>query len=754
MITLTSATLSMTVDRHGRVTALAHTDGDTQFLLAASHPVGLWQLGLIRPASWTDPLPPVEIPKLDYEGHEWWANRREYEADLVLDSNDFNPPELTPDKDGLTLAWRIPAAGGEVRLTVRCDAAAERPGIELTPIVCVPEGWAVKWLVCPRIRGFGDAAEAEGDALLYPENFGVLHRNPLADMTWFTGQYPGAANWCQMTAWLHGDAGVLISIRDPESNHTGIDAQYVEGAHLAPVNMERWHIHKGTAPWIERAPTTLADRVAQGWAPAMQIQCRHWPEMTAQWECPYPVVVEGFSGGWFGAAQRHRAWAMQQRWCRRGPLHTRDDVPDACTQLDLWFARYGFHPASDTPTPAWEFRDAMRRLRKVFDMPFGVHWYHWHDFSWHSTFPTHAPPVEGFREVVEELQDSGVVVMPYCQGRMLYRDRETIDHDRRHATVEANGQPYLEMYTPQDDWPLALCPSDPWSAEQWYEAARMLWDDYGVEGVYFDQITAMPPSLCYHAGHGHPLGGGNHYWRGYDHALAEMEPLRSSSPERFLSSELLSDAFLDRIDLYLCFVPVLEDYVPLFPAIYGDYTMLMGRSTPREVMENPALMALCQGEQFLFGAQLGWMNDEILDVPAAAHYLRDLARLRSRVREILNVARLVAPPRVECRPHEITLCVPGTLCGRGDRDLILQRAPVRATAWEGPTGERLLLLLNEASEAATAVVALPSDWQDAEWTVWYLGDDVPHTMAGGSRIQVTLEPFAAAAVLWSPRSPR
>ena len=40
-----------------------------------------------------------------------------------------------------------------------------------------------------------------------------------------------------------------------------------------------------------------------------------------------------------------------------------------------------------------------------------------------------------------------------------------------------------------------------------------------------------------------PPGGGNQYWKGYDEALASMEPVRGEDPERFLSSELLADAF-------------------------------------------------------------------------------------------------------------------------------------------------------------------------------------------------------------------
>lgn len=751
---ISTQTLVLTLDSLGRVVSLRHSDSGYEFLSARSEPVGLWEMGLIRPVSYSDPLPAIVVPEIEHEGHEWFANREEYKADLELDSNDFDAPVIGGTDSGLTLTWAVAVPDGIATVTISIDGGTDRDRLEFRIDVLLPDTWSVKRVTYPRIRGFGDLAVPEEDALLYPETWGVLRHNPLEDRTNYSGQYPAHINWCQMLAWLHEDKGIYLGVLDPESNHTGLDMQYVEGAEPVPLENDRRTLHvseAGSEPGvIERAIARmpLTERVAAGVGPSMQLRCHHWPLMVSKWSSPYPVVLQGFSGSWYDAAVIHRDWATRQRWCRRGRLADREDASSALAGLDLWFSQYGFPPWSKDPAPAWEFQKSMHALHDFFEMPFGIHWYHWHNFSWHSGFPAHAPPVEGFKEVLCDLQERGIVVMPYCQGRLLYRDRPEFEAERAHASVEANGQPYLEKYTPQDDWPLALCPGDKWSQEQWHEAARMLWEEYGVEGVYFDQITAMPPSLCYHAGHGHALGGGNQYWHGYDTALASMAPMIQEDSDRFLSSELMADAFMDHIDLYLSFVPPLEDFVPLHPAIYSGYTTVMGRNTPEGVLRDPQLLAICQGEQLLFGGQLGWVDDSILKYPDAAAYLRDLARLRSVVREFLHYGTMERPLDLK-QESRISLALPADFTGKGT--VHIERPAVRHTAWRACDNRRLVLLLNEATDESTVQLEIPSDWPGGDWALRVLGKADPAAINVDGTISLSL-PALSVVALVSPAS--
>lgn len=278
---------------------------------------------------------------------------------------------------------------------------------------------------------------------------------------------------------------------------------------------------------------------------------------------------------------------------------------------------------------------------------------------------------------------------------------------------------------------------------QWVDAARHLWRQNGVEGVYFDQITAMPPSLCYHKGHGHPLGGGAHYWRGYDEALGAMAGWIAEDPRRFLSSELMADAYLDRIDLYLAFVPPLEDYVPLFPAIYGGYTTVMGRATPGPVMADLQRFAMVQGEQFLFGGQLGRMNEDILKYPESAAMLRGLARLRASVREFVHAGTREAPLALGIEGKRVCLDVETSRCGKA-HPVHIDREPVVHTVWRAPDGRVAVLLLNESREPASVRIPLAGDWR-----VLRLGvpAEEAETVHGGA---IELPPLAAAACVSTP----
>lgn len=731
--------LILRLDDRGRAVSLLHRAGAYDFLASPQHPVGLWELGLIRPVSYDDPLPPIAFPNMaDFKGRSAWANRDEYVAELILDSSDATPV-IAGDADGLSLTYVMPVPDGLATVTLRITGGAYTDELSFYFTVNLPEGWAIKRAAFPRIRGFGDYGAPDDDALLYPENWGVLRRNPLADMTDYAGQYPGSVNWCQMMAWFHGTHALYLGVLDPESNYTGLDAQYVEGD--KPAGWRHfWDMEQPALP--ERKP--LAERLDS--APAMQLRVNHWPEMACAWMCPYPVVLRGFTGDWFDAGQIHRDWATQQRWCRRGLLAEREDASATLASLDLWFCQYAFAPWSLEPGPAWEFQQGMHKLLDYFGSPFGVHWYNWHNFSWHSHYPSHFPTQEGFDAVLDDLQTRGVVILPYCQGRLLYRDRPTFETDRDHATVEANGQPYLEKYTDQDDWPLALCPADPWAQLQWIETARALWRHYGADGVYFDQIAAMGPSLCYHAGHGHPLGGGTWYWEGYDEALETMAPMIEEDSNRFLSSELMADAYMDRLDLYLSFVPPIEDYVPLHPAIYSGYTTVMGRSTPEPAMENQQWFVILQGEQFLFGGQLGWMNEAILKYPAAAAFLRDLARLRSQVRAILHFGIMQRPLEMSVSGEPLALELPTALCSK-ERPVAVTRDAVRNTVWQSPDGDYAILLLNEDTAARDVTLHLAEEMPAGEWSLLTPGSDTVTQIQSDGVITLTVPALSAMALV-------
>jgi len=39
-------------------------------------------------------------------------------------------------------------------------------------------------------------------------------------------------------------------------------------------------------------------------------------------------------------------------------------------------------------------------------------------------------------------------------------------------------------------------------------------NDLKFDGIYYDQIAAVPPTPCYDRSHNHPMGGGHHWQKG------------------------------------------------------------------------------------------------------------------------------------------------------------------------------------------------------------------------------------------------
>jgi hypothetical protein len=79
----------------------------------------------------------------------------------------------------------------------------------------------------------------------------------------------------------------------------------------------------------------------------------------------YPVVIAPLTQGtWYEAAERYRAWAVQQPWCRRGALRRRVAAGEACSWLlekigavGMWWPFRG------------DIRDEILRTRRLFGAP-------------------------------------------------------------------------------------------------------------------------------------------------------------------------------------------------------------------------------------------------------------------------------------------------------------------------------------------------------------------------------------------------
>lgn len=93
-------------------------------------------------------------------------------------------------------------------------------------------------------------------------------------------------------------------------------------------------------------------------------------------ELDYDCVVRPFQGDWWDACQIYRQWAIQQRWCRKGPLADRDDIPKWYKEAPLYLMTDSYaKPENVTAT-----RDHYLQFLKWAGVSLPCNWYTWKEY--------------------------------------------------------------------------------------------------------------------------------------------------------------------------------------------------------------------------------------------------------------------------------------------------------------------------------------------------------------------------------------
>ncbi|MCX7598588.1 MAG: DUF6259 domain-containing protein [Armatimonadetes bacterium] len=394
----------------------------------------------------------------------------------------------------------------------------------------------------------------------------------------------------------------------------------------------------GSQKYIEAAgdPSRQAVRMAFRWpAPGHTVAGN---DLTPSGRVEIAPLAAGQD--WYDAAMVYRAWAEReaQWWPARGKSG-RPDTPEWMLDLPVW--ALGGGAPSDCVA-------AVKAFREYMGVPCGFHWYNWHQIPFDVNYPHYFPVKEGFAEGVRELQAAGVRVMPYINGRLWDTgndDFATLAFPA--AAKKRDGTNYIEEYG--SGAKLApMCPT----TQLWQETVqgivkRLVGPEYGVDGVYIDQVAAAAPAPCYDKSHGHPLGGG-HWWttQGYWPMLQKLRAdLAREFPGKMLTTECTAEPYLHCFDGYLSWHWQDDNAVPLFPAIYGDKIRLFSRAYGA-AGDVDLVHRMKMAQQFVFGEQLGWIDPNVIKEEKAGPYLRSLAQTRWRLREYFR-GRMMRPPVVE-----------------------------------------------------------------------------------------------------------
>lgn len=137
---------------------------------------------------------------------------------------------------------------------------------------------------------------------------------------------------------------------------------------------------------------------------------------------------------------------------------------------------------------------------------------------------------DGFDAAREKMQQLGIRVVPYINGRIFDTATETWQKENGFACASKSAPPvasaspalstYNESYGSHAVFAVS-CPYTSYWQSKISDTTETLVKTHGVDGVYLDQIAAAGPKNCFDGSHGHTIGGGDYWVRGYSTMLDE-----------------------------------------------------------------------------------------------------------------------------------------------------------------------------------------------------------------------------------------
>jgi len=543
------------------------------------------------------------------------ATTREHR--IMTASDGWGEVDLRADRHRLRLRWGAPLGEGLADVAVIAIAALDQRQSALRWTLRVDNrsaAWAVHQVVFPQLAVPELAQDA---AVLFPRGPGEVQRGLWRRAFTYRGNYPDG--WCAMqflAAYRGGESpvGVYLGFHDPWGGTKRIEAS--------------------------STPTNRVVRLA------FEVPASDFHASGNDFDLNGEAVWQLLRGDWFDAATIYRAWARENaRWWPRLAAEGRADTPLWMRELSAWVMTGGAPP---------DCVPSVTRFREAIDMPIGFHWYNWHQIPFDNDYPHYFPTKTNFAAAVAELQQAGVSVMPYINGRLW----DTCDRGAEDfaftssalpaATKQEDGKPFVETYGSKETngEPVRLgvmCPTTRLWQEKVREIVLRLQRDEGTRGVYIDQIAAAAPKLCMDPGHGHPLGGGHWWTRGYWNLLDGIR--RQMPPDCMLTTECNAEPFIRWFDGYLTWHWQFDGQVPAFPAVYGGTIQMFGRAYRGGATKDLALR-MKAGQQLVFGEQIGWFDPSQALEPRNLPFLRKLIQTRSQFRRFFYAGEMARPPRL------------------------------------------------------------------------------------------------------------
>lgn len=487
----------------------------------------------------------------------------------------------------------------------------------------------------PVIKGL-DAREECGIRLAYPDYHGCLIKNPVAHLSELKGidpappevmNYPSARCTMQYSTLYDtlSCTGLYLATHDPD-------------AYVKKFGYEVDEPDKTMKFGVKNYPENMGV-----------------PGNRSSYRMPYEVIVGIYEGDWITASKIYREWAVNQKWCSKGKLANRTDIPEWYLNVPIWFCGNG----NDNIIPA----------SKSLNVPVTFQWFNWHQIPFDINYPDYFPEKPGFSEKVDLFRGNGIRIIPYINARLWdINSRAWKEEEPYGSTCKVPAQMFNELISlskwPGDAWrdmmiymehyagstQAVMCPTCKVWEEKLSQTITKLISEFRVDGVYLDQTASCMPVYCFDPTHGHPAGGGK-YWVESTRTLIEncKRKARGINPEVIFTTEDSAEPYMDLFEGFLAFndCNIAPDLIPMFQYVYSGYCMTYGRC----FNANRLAFRMKNTQMFLWGEQIGWFappNPDAFQTPEA-EYIRQLcdALMQTDVRKYLFYGEMIRPPVLE-----------------------------------------------------------------------------------------------------------
>ncbi|HUX56555.1 MAG TPA: DUF6259 domain-containing protein [Bacteroidales bacterium] len=393
------------------------------------------------------------------------------------------------------------------------------------------------------------------------------------------------------------------------------------------------------------------------------------PGSGSSYMMPYEVVIGVYEGDWITASKIYHDWAIKQKWCSKGKLSQRKDIPEWYLNTPLWFA--------GLPT------NNMIPLKKYLNVPIAYQWYSWYKFP-SSCFADpdyfdYIPNKQLFLKEIKNLSGAGIKLVPYIDSRFWATNAKSWKNEYPEPYTCKVPYKLFDDLISYSKWPTCLwqdltiylehwdgnpqaimCPYTKFWQDKQSEVITRLVSEYGVDGVYMDQIASCQPVYCFDTNHNHSIGGGS-YWVEGNRKMVELckENARKKNPEIILTTEDFAEPYIDVFDgLLACNASsIAPELIPMFNYVYSGFCLTFGRLTTSywDSIEGSAYSTglpfrMRNAQMFLWGEQMGWFDPNILNLESPeAKYLKSLCKAldKDAVKKFLFFGEMVRPPKLE-----------------------------------------------------------------------------------------------------------